>query len=75
MWINNSVSRPLKEGLYRTLVEEDGLGNLREEVDEWFNGDDWCVYNSFAQFTRYWWASQEDYELIANKLENEMYGE
>jgi hypothetical protein len=74
MWINNSVSRPLREGIYRTLVEEDGLGNLCEAHNEYFNGVDWDVYKSHAQYVNYWWASQEDYEIIANKLENEMYG-
>jgi hypothetical protein len=72
MWINNSMSKPLRKGNYKTLVDFDGLGNLREEDDEWFNGDDWCVYNSFAQFTRYWWAEKEDYKIITDRLEKEI---
>lgn len=71
MWINNSIAKPLRKGEYRTLVEEDGLGNLCEAHNELFNGVDWDVYNSHSQFIRYWFAEKWDYETIANHLENE----
>ena len=72
MWINNSISRPLRKGYYKTLVDFDGLGNLREEDNEWFNGTDWDLYNSSVQFVSYWWAEKEDYEIITDRLEKEM---
>jgi hypothetical protein len=71
MWINNSVSRPLREGTYRTLVDWDGLGNLNEQNNEYFNGIDWDVYESLNQFILYWWVNEEDYKTIADKLEKE----
>ena len=71
MWINNSISRPLRKGYYKTLVDSDGLGNLREEDNEWFNGADWDLYSSSVQFISYWWAEKEDYEIITNHLEKE----
>jgi hypothetical protein len=36
MWINNNISNPLREGYYKTLVDFDGLGNLKEESNELF---------------------------------------
>ena len=72
MWINNNISRPLRKGYYKTLVDFDGLGNLREEDNEWFNGTDWDLYNSSVQFVSYWWAEKEDYKVIADRLEKEM---
>ena len=71
MWINNSIAKPLRKGEYRTLVEEDGLGNLCEAHNELFNGIDWDVYNSHSQFISYWWADKEDYNIIADHLEEQ----
>ena len=34
MWINNNISKPLRKGNYKTLVDFDGLGNLIEMEDE-----------------------------------------
>ena len=72
MWINNSISKPLRKGNYKTLVDFDGLGNLLEVGDEHFNGVEWDVYNSSSQFISFWWAEKEDYKIIADKLEKEM---
>lgn len=71
MWINNYVSKPLKKGHYKTLVDVDGFGNLEEIDNQLFNGNDWDVYESNSQFIRYWWASKEDYEIVSNKIEEE----
>ena len=71
MWINNRIAKPLRKGEYRTLVEEDGLGNLCEANNELFNGFDWDVYHSHSQFISFWWAEKEDYTIIADKLEEE----
>ena len=65
MWINNNISRPLRKGSYKTLVDFDGLGNLREENNEWFNGADWDIYSSYGQHISYWWAEKEDYETLS----------
>ncbi len=51
MWIDNKL--PPKRGYYKTLVDT-GEG-LQEFESELFNGVDWCVYESSAQFIRYWW--------------------
>ena len=40
MWINNNISTPLRKGVYKTLVDSDGLGNLEEVNNELFNGVD-----------------------------------
>ena len=50
MWINNNISKPLRKGHYKTLVDFDGLGNLIEIEDEFFNGEGWDLYNSSVQF-------------------------
>jgi hypothetical protein len=71
MWINNNIEKPPRKGYYKTLVEEDGLGNLCEASNELFNGVDWDVYESHGQFVNYWWANKEDYDTIADKLEKE----
>lgn len=72
MWINNSIAKPLRKGYYKTLVDWDGLGNLKECQKEYFNGleFDWCMSN--AQFISYWWAEKEDYKIIVDRLEKEM---
>jgi hypothetical protein len=70
MWINKMMSNPLKEGRYKTLVGDD-FGNLSEADNELFDGIDWCHYESSRQFIEYWWASDEDYKVIVNKLEDE----
>ena len=72
MWINNSISRPLRKGHYKTLVDFDGLGNLKEYQKEYYNGLewDWCMSN--AQFICYWWAEKEDYKTITDKIEAEI---
>ena len=53
MWINNNISKPLRKGYYKTLVDFDGLGNLKEYQKEYYNGleFDWCMSN--AQFIRF----------------------
>lgn len=38
MWVNNSISKPTKEGNYKTLVEFDEHGNLKEMENDYFNG-------------------------------------
>ena len=38
MWINNNISKPLRKGYYKTLVDFDGLGNLIETGFDIFNG-------------------------------------
>ena len=72
MWINNSISRPLRKGYYKTLVDFDGLGNLIETEDESFNGDSWDLYNSSVQFICFWFAEKEDYKTITDKIEAEI---
>ena len=72
MWINNNISKPLRKGYYRTLVDFDGLGNLIEMEDEYFNGESWDLYNSSVQFISFWWATKEDYEVIREIVEKEM---
>ncbi len=71
MWINKGI-KPLKEGYYKTLVDWNGLGNLKEEQNELFNGTDWDVYESNSQFIQYWWAEKEDYDTITEYLEKEL---
>ena len=72
MWIKNNISRPLRKGYYKTLVDFDGLGNLKEYQKDYYNGleFDWCMSN--AQFIRFWWADKEDYKEIADHLDKEM---
>ena len=72
MWINNNISRPLRKGYYKTLVDFDGLGNLKEYQKEYYNGLewDWCMSN--AQFICFWWCEDEDYVIIADKIEAEI---
>lgn len=72
MWVNNNVSKPLRKGNYKTLVDFDGLGNLKEYIKEYYNGLewDWCMSN--AQFIRYWWAEKEDYRIVADRIEKEI---
>lgn len=71
MWINNRISKPLRQDKYKTLVDFDGYGNLVEYEGELFNGHDWDVYNSCSQFIYFWWAEKDDYEIIVEYLENE----
>ena len=72
MWINNNISKPLRKGIYKTLADFDGLGNLIEMEDEYFNGESWDLYNSSVQFISFWWATKEDYKTIADKIEAEI---
>ena len=72
MWINNNISKPLRKGNYKTLVDFDGLGNLIEMEDEYFNGDSWDLYSSSVQFISFWWAEKEDYKIITDKIEAEI---
>jgi len=72
MWINNNISKPLRKGYYKTLVDFDGLGNLIEMEDEYFNGENWDLYNSSVQFISFWWAEKEDYKTITDKIEAEI---
>lgn len=72
MWINNNISKPLRKGVYKTLVDSDGLGNLEEVNNELFNGVDWDVYNSHSQIIPFWWAEKEDYEIISDRIEAEI---
>lgn len=68
MWINKGI-KPPRKGYYKTLVDWDGLGNLKEEQNELFDGTDWDVYESNSQFIQYWWVEKEDYEKISKYLE------
>ena len=72
MWINNNISRPLRKGYYKTLVDFDGLGNLKEYQKDYYNGleFDWCMSN--AQFISYWWSEEGDYKTITDKIEAEI---
>ena len=72
MWINNNISKPLRKGNYKTLVDFDGLGNLIEMEDEYFNGESWDLYNSSVQFISFWFAEKEDYGVISEIVEKEM---
>ena len=72
MWINNNISKPLRKGHYKTLVDFDGLGNLIETGFDIFNGTDWDLYSSYGQHIRYWWAEKEDYKTITDKIEAEI---
>ena len=74
MWIHISIANPLRKGYYKTLVDWDGLGNLRETENELFDGLDWSHTESSRQFIRFWWADKEDYNIIADKLEKERDG-
>lgn len=69
-WINKAIN-PLKEGKYNCLADVNGLGILSEYKDQYFDGKDWCPYNSCAQFTRYWSASEEDFKIINAWQEDE----
>lgn len=72
MWINNNISRPLRKGYYKTLVDFDGLGNLKEYQKDYYNELewDWCMSN--AQFIRFWWSEEGDYKTITDKIEAEI---
>ena len=72
MWINNNISKPLRKGYYKTLVDFDGLGNLKEYKKDYYNELewDWCMSN--AQFIRFWFAEKEDYKTITDKIEAEI---
>ena len=72
MWINNNISKPLRKGYYKTLVDWDGLGNLKECSKDYFNGIefDWCMSN--AQYICYWWAKEADYKTITDKIQPEI---
>ena len=72
MWINNNISKPLRKGYYKTLVDFDGLGNLKEYQKEYYNGLewDWCMSN--AQFICFWWSEEGDYKTITDKIEAEI---
>ena len=72
MWINNNISNLLRKGYYKTLVDADGLGNLIEMEDEFFNGEGWDLYSSYGQHICYWWAEKEDYKTITDKIEAEI---
>lgn len=71
MWINNRISRPLRKGYYKALVDWDGFGNLTEVENQYFKETDWSYFESSRQYISYWWAEKEDYEIIANHLEKE----
>lgn len=72
MWINNNISKPLRKGYYKTLVDFDGLGNLKEYQKEYYNGLEFDWYMSNAQFIRFWWAEKEDYKTISDHLDKEL---
>lgn len=72
MWIDNNISKPLRKGYYKTLVDWDGLGTLQETENELFNGNDWCHFKSSRQFIRFWWAEKEDYKTITDKIQPEI---
>jgi len=56
MWILlRKDTYPTEKGHYKCLIDYDGLGNLSESNNEYFNGDDWCHFESSRQFIRYWW--------------------
>lgn len=46
---------PKEKGNYKCLVEIDELGNLQEMENQYFNGKDFCHFESCRQFIRYWW--------------------
>ena len=69
MWINNNISKPLRKGHYKTLVDFDGLGNLKEYQKDYYNGLEFDFMMSNAQFIRFWWAEKEDYKTITDKVE------
>jgi hypothetical protein len=72
MWINNSMSKPLRKGNYKTLVDFDGLGNLSETKYDYFNGVEWDIYSSYGQHISYWWAEKEDYETLSEMWDKEI---
>jgi hypothetical protein len=74
MWIDNRIARPLRKGRYKTLVTQDEWGTLKEENNELFNGTDWCIYESHAQFVTFWWATNEERNEIFDRLEKERDG-
>lgn len=56
MWIELKKDQyPKDKGNYKCLIDYDGLGNLSESNNEYFNGVDWCHFKSSRQFIRYWW--------------------
>lgn len=71
MWIDNNIAKPLKKGLYKSLVEEDGVGNLEEYGNETFNGVDWDLYESNSNFIRFWWAEEDEYIEIMKQIDTE----
>lgn len=71
MWIDVRISNPTKKGVYACLVVQDDYGTLKEEIDETFNGEEWCHYYSHRQFISFWWATEEEYKIITNYLDEE----
>jgi len=69
MWVNNSIGKPLKEGMYKTSVDYDGYGNLIESDEDFFNGSVWDLYKSYGNYIRFWFADKEDYKIITDNLE------
>lgn len=56
MWIELRKNQyPKQKGNYKCLVEIDEEGSLEEMDNQFFNGVDWCHFNSCRQFIRYWW--------------------
>ena len=72
MSINNSKSKPLRKGNYKTLVDFDGLGILSETKYDYFNGAEWDIYSSYGQHISYWWAEKEDYETLSEMWDKEI---
>ena len=63
MWVRlGKGTYPKEEGRYKCLVEQDEFGTLLEVDNEYFNGKDWCHYESHRQFISYWWSDNFDFE-------------
>lgn len=72
MWIDNNLKLPTKAGKYSCLVDVDGLGNLAEIPNQFFNGTDWCDVESCKQYIRFWFANKTEYQKISNQISSEL---
>lgn len=53
-------------------MDSDGLGSLVEIENNRFDGVDWDLYASNAQFITHWWANSEDYNKILDRWEKDL---
>lgn len=58
-WINNRERNPLKAGFYKVQVDVgDEKTELVESEKDYFDGNDWCHFESHRQFIHAWWEPE-----------------